>query len=267
MYILRRLFVSSTPHPSSIYSDVSQSEQLQSGQTIDKDLQRVTFVFPNALPAGSKAQLKVAFNGVLKSSMTGYYMSAWEQDGQTKHYSLTQFEVRRVGCPLFWSLIFEQPTDARTAFPCWDEPLLKATFAITMVSHADTINLSNMPVISEAIYEPGSSASNQSSEMSTLLSSLPSEQKWKISKFQTTPKMSTYIVAFANGPFVFLEQKVVMPLSRKTVPLRIYSPWQITSLNFIFIAFSRHSGCHSSGCLRTGRGRTRHTDLRDCVRC
>ncbi|KAJ7905297.1 leucyl aminopeptidase [Mycena olivaceomarginata] len=191
----------------SIYSDVSQSEQLQSGQTIDKDLQRVTFVFPNALPAGSKAQLKVAFNGVLKSSMTGYYMSAWEQDGQTKHYSLTQFE----------------PTDARAAFPCWDEPLLKATFAITMVSHADTINLSNMPAISEEIYEPGSSASNQSSEMSTLLSSLPSEQKWKISKFQTTPKMSTYIVAFANGPFVFLEQKVVMPLSGKTVPLRIYS--------------------------------------------
>ncbi|KAJ7343676.1 leucyl aminopeptidase [Mycena albidolilacea] len=190
----------------SIYSDVSQSEQLQSGQTIDKDLQRVTFVFPNALPAGSKAQLKVAFNGVLKSSMTGYYMSAWEQDGQTKYYSLTQFE----------------PTDARAAFPCWDEPLLKATFAITMVSHADTINLSNMPAISEEIYEPGSSASNQSSEMSTLLSSLPLEQKWKISKFQTTPKMSTYIVAFANGPFVFLEQKAAFALDVAARVIPIY---------------------------------------------
>ncbi|KAF7338457.1 Aminopeptidase [Mycena venus] len=191
----------------SIYSDVLQSEQLQSGQTVDKDLQRVTFTFPNALPAGSKAQLKVAFNGLLKSSMTGYYMSAWEEDGQTKYYALTQFE----------------PTDARAAFPCWDEPLLKATFAITMVSHADTVNLSNMPAISEEIYQPGSSASKEAPEMSEMLSSLPTEHKWKITRFQTTPPMSSYIVAFANGPFVHLEQKVVMPLSGKTVPLRIYS--------------------------------------------
>ncbi|KAF8212441.1 hypothetical protein K438DRAFT_1806516 [Mycena galopus ATCC 62051] len=195
----------------SIYSDVSQSQQLQSGQTIDKDLQRVTFTFPNALPAGSKAQLKVAFNGLLKSSMTGYYLAAWnaEEDGQTvkKHYALTQFE----------------PTDARAAFPCWDEPELKATFGITMISHADTVNLSNMPAISEEVHAPGSNASDQSLEMSTLMSSLPSEHKWKITRFETTPPMSSYIVAFANGPFVHLEQKAVMPLSGKTVPLRIYS--------------------------------------------
>ncbi|KAJ7134962.1 leucyl aminopeptidase [Mycena crocata] len=188
----------------SIYSDASQSEQLQSGQTVNKDLQRVTFTFPSALPAGSKAQLKVAFSGPLRASMTGYYMSAWEQDGQTKHYALTQFE----------------PTDARAAFPCWDEPLLKATFGITMVSHADTVSLSNMPAISEEVYELGSKAAP---EMAKLLSSLPTEHKWKITQFQTTPIMSTYLVAFANGPFVHLEQKVVMPLSGKILPLRIYS--------------------------------------------
>ncbi|KAJ7109179.1 peptidase family M1-domain-containing protein [Mycena epipterygia] len=187
----------------SIYSDVSQSEQLQSGQAIDKDLQRVTFTFPSALPVG-KAQLKVAFNGPLRASMTGYYLSEWKEDGHTKHYALTQFE----------------PTDARAAFPCWDEPLLKATFAITMVSDADTVNLSNMPAISEEVYEPGS---KQTPEMAQLLSSLRTEHKWKITRFETTPPMSSYIVAFANGPFVHLEQKVVMPLSGKTVPLRIYS--------------------------------------------
>ncbi|KAJ6546483.1 leucyl aminopeptidase [Mycena vulgaris] len=192
-------------HPSSsIYSDGLQSEQLQSGQSIDKDLQRVAFTFPSALPAGSKAQLKVGFNGPLRASMTGYYVSTWEEDGETKNYALTQFE----------------PTDARAAFPCWDEPLLKATFAITMVSHADTVNLSNMPAISEQIYEPGS---NETTEMAKMLSSLPTEHKWKITRFQATPPMSSYIVAFANGPFVYREQKVVMPLSGKTVPLRIYS--------------------------------------------
>ncbi|KAK7015031.1 aminopeptidase 1 [Favolaschia claudopus] len=190
----------------SIYSDASQSLQLQSGQAVDKEQQRVAFTFPKALPAGSKAQLKLAFDGALKSSMRGYYMSAYEEKGETKHYALTQFEA----------------IDARAAFPCWDEPLLKATFAITMVSHADTVNLSNMPAISEEAYEPGNNA-NTDTEISKLLSSLPAEHKWKITKFETTPPMSSYIVAYANGPFVHLEQKVVMPLSGKTVPLRIYS--------------------------------------------
>ncbi|KAJ7738474.1 leucyl aminopeptidase [Mycena maculata] len=187
----------------SVYSDVSQTEQLHSSYTIDPETQRATFKFPDALPASSKAQLKVAFNAPLGSSMTGYYKAAWEEDGHTKHYALTQFE----------------PTDARAAFPCWDEPLLKATFAITMISHVDNVNLSNMPAISEEIYEPGS---NVAPEMGKLLESLPAEHKWKITRFQTTPPMSSYIVAYACGPFVHLEQTVVMPLSGKTVPLRIY---------------------------------------------
>ncbi|KAJ6623433.1 leucyl aminopeptidase [Mycena sp. CBHHK59/15] len=187
----------------SIYSDGLQSEQLQSEQTVDKELDRVTFTFPTALPAGSKAQLKVDFNSPLRASMTGYYKSAWEQDGQTKHYALTQFE----------------PTDARAMFPCWDEPLLKATFAITMVSQADTVNLSNMPAISEEVYDPNHQATT---DIGKMLSSLPAENKWKITQFQTTPIMSSYIVAIANGPFVHLEKRL-LPLSGKTVPLRIYS--------------------------------------------
>ncbi|KAJ7219096.1 leucyl aminopeptidase [Mycena pura] len=188
----------------SIISDVQQTEQVQSGQTIDINLQRVTFTFPSPLAARSKAQLKIPFDGHLSPSMTGYYVSAWEDNGQTKHYALTQFE----------------PTDARSAFPCLDEPLFKATFAITMVSHADTVNISNMPSISEEIYD---GRSNGTPDINKLLLTLPSEHKWKITRFQTTPKMSSYIVAWANGPFVHLEQKVTLPLSGKTVPLRIYS--------------------------------------------
>jgi aminopeptidase 2 len=38
---------------------------------------------------------------------------------------------------------------ARRAFPGWDEPALKATYDITLISRADTVNLSNMPVASE----------------------------------------------------------------------------------------------------------------------
>lgn len=76
-----------------------------------------------------------------------------------------------------------------------------------------------MPAITEEALELGA---NISSELADIFATTQNE-KWKITKFETTPPMSSYIVAFANGHFEFLETSVVMPLSGKTVPLRIYS--------------------------------------------
>lgn len=115
--------------------------------------------------------------------------------------------------------LFSKPTAARRAFPCWDEPLLKATYTVTMISRADTVNLSNMPAVSEVIIERGV---NDPIDFIDILASTKNEE-WKITRFDTTPLMSSYLVAFANGHFEFLETSVVMPLSGKTVPLRIYS--------------------------------------------
>lgn len=116
-----------------------------------------------------------------------------------------------------------KPTAARRAFPCWDEPLLKATFGVTLISRADTVNLSNMPIISEDVYTLGASNPTDHADLAKLFSSLATkDDKWKISRFQTTPPMSSYIVAYANGHFEYLEKSVVMPLSGRTLPLRIY---------------------------------------------
>ncbi|KDR73439.1 hypothetical protein GALMADRAFT_72189 [Galerina marginata CBS 339.88] len=187
----------------SVYSVALKAEQLVTMSAFDKTEERTTFQLTDKLPAGSKAEIRIAFSAGLTGKMTGYYKSSWEHEGKTKYFSLTQFE----------------PTAARRAFPCWDEPLLKATFAITMISRADTINLSNMAIISEESIQPGV---NTPTELAEILASTENE-KWKITKFGTTPPMSSYIVAFANGNWEFLETSVVMPLSGKTVPLRIYT--------------------------------------------
>lgn len=123
-------------------------------------------------------------------------------------------------------VLLYQPTSARAAFPCWDEPLLKTTLALTMVSRADTVNLSNMPAVSEEEYTPSyQDSADAVSWLSSKFSELTTGEgdKWKITKFQTTPLISTYIIAYANGPFVYLEDSYKSPLSGKVRPLRLYA--------------------------------------------
>ncbi|KAL9714866.1 Aminopeptidase 2 mitochondrial [Leucoagaricus gongylophorus] len=191
-----------------LHSDALKTDQIfgEHNISIDQKSERVTYGLNETLPAGSKASFKVAFKGELTGSMAGYYKSAYEKDGQTKHCALTQFE----------------PTAARRAFPCWDEPLLKATFGMTLISRADTTNLSNMPSVSEEVITPNYQSSKGDSDYEALFSGLK-DGEWKITKFQDTPPMSSYIVAFANGHFEYLEDSVILPLSGKTLPLRIYT--------------------------------------------
>lgn len=163
--------------------------------------------------------------------MTGYYKSQYESEGKEVVYTLTQFEVSLLLPYCVHSFLnppFRQATAARRAFPCWDEPLLKATFKINMISRADTVNVSSMPVASEEEYKPGSESGTTVSSLSEWFSALTlkdqdASNKWKISRFETTPPMSSYIVAFANGNFAHLESSYTSPLSRKTRPLRIYT--------------------------------------------
>ncbi|KAF4618596.1 hypothetical protein D9613_009661 [Agrocybe pediades] len=193
-----------------ISSDLTKFEKISSTHTSQE---RTTFDLPNALQTGSKAQLKIHFSGKLVTGLTGYYKGSFEKDGATKYYAVTQF----------------QPTSARRAFPCWDEPLLKATFAMSMISREGTMNLANMPVISEHPFE---SSEDVPADLAAMLPE-NEEDKWTITKFDTTPKMSCYIVAYANGQFDFIESSVVMPLSGKTIPLRIYSTSNIEQAQYV----------------------------------
>ncbi|MDP9263750.1 MAG: M1 family peptidase, partial [Acidobacteriota bacterium] len=80
--------------------------------TTDPQNETATFTFPEKLPAG-KVLIHVHFTGTLNDQLAGFYLSK----GQGRNYAVTQFEA----------------TDARRAFPSFDEPAMKATFAITLV--------------------------------------------------------------------------------------------------------------------------------------
>ncbi|XP_014246647.1 glutamyl aminopeptidase-like isoform X2 [Cimex lectularius] len=114
------------------------------------------------LPAG-KYLLKLDFNGSLTKSIVGFYRSSYSKtDGTTRYLASTKFE----------------PTYARRAFPCFDEPSFKATFDIKLVRPAkdDYFALSNMHQISEEADYP---------------------KKGKVTaKFATTPPMATYLACF-----------------------------------------------------------------------
>lgn len=195
-----------------LYSEALQCEQSDIARSFDAKSERGTFHFSVPLPSASKAIFSINFSGKLTNSMMGYYKSSFQNNDVASTYSLTQFEA----------------TAARRAFPCWDEPRLKATFSITMISRADTVNLSNMPVLSERIYS-AEATETKDDALTTLFSALNIHTRdhmgdeWKITKFMTTPLMSTYVVAYANGPFAYLESSYKSPLSGIVRPLRVYS--------------------------------------------
>lgn len=97
-----------------------------------------------------------------------------------------------------------------------------------MISRVGTVNLSNMSVISE---EPVEEGIITSAGLADFFSPTQNEE-WKFTKFDVSPPMSSYIVAFANGPFVFIESLVSMPLSGRTIPLRVYCELRSSLFSF-----------------------------------
>ncbi len=134
----------------------------------DKKAETATFTFPKNIQKG-KGQLKLIFKGILNDKMRGFYRSKYEVDGQTKHLATTQFES----------------TDARRAFPCFDEPAQKAIFDVTLMIPSKTVAISN--TIESNIREH--------------------ESGYKIVEFAPTPRMSTYLLAFIVGDFEYIEGK------------------------------------------------------------
>src|SRR5271163_5260298 len=132
--------------------------ELKATVTTDEAKQQATLAFDQTLPAG-KLTLKIEYTGILNNELRGFYLSKTAK----RNYAVTQFES----------------TDARRAFPCFDEPAFKAIFDIQLtVDEGDTV-ISNTNQISDR----------------------PAGEGKHTIAFATTPKMSTYLLAFLVGDF------------------------------------------------------------------
>uniref|UniRef100_A0A8C3SIB6 Laeverin n=1 Tax=Chelydra serpentina TaxID=8475 RepID=A0A8C3SIB6_CHESE len=123
-----------------------------------------------SLRAGERYVLQLSFRGPLSEDLDGLFLTRYTDQGQSSM--------------LIASLL--EPTYARTVYPCFDEPAMKATFNIIIVHHPSYVALSNMPAIDK-------------SEMKDENGSL-----WTVTTFNTTLKMSTYITAFVVCDFDYV---------------------------------------------------------------
>jgi aminopeptidase N len=157
----------------------------EAGVSINQHDETATFTIAQPLPAGP-AEIRIRYAGVLNAQLRGFYLGKTAR----RKYAVTQFES----------------TDARRAFPCFDEPALKATFALTLVVDRRDTAISNGKMLSDV---PG-----------------PGRTEHTL-KFATSPKMSTYLVAMAVGDFRCLDG------SQDGVPIRVCATPDKTDLGQI----------------------------------
>jgi puromycin-sensitive aminopeptidase len=165
---------------------------------LDEDLERVTFRPPTEVPAGA-CVLECDFAGVLNDKLRGFYRSTFrDEDGVERVLATTQFES----------------TDARRAFPCWDEPDRKAVFSIALEVDAGLLAISN-------------GAERSVTELAGARRRV---------EFADTIAMSTYIVAFVVGPL-----EVTDPVDVDGIALRVVH----TAGKEALTGFALETGAHA----------------------
>jgi aminopeptidase N/puromycin-sensitive aminopeptidase len=143
--------------------------------TLDKDKQTATLAVDHPIPLGA-ATIQIHYHGILNDQLRGFYMG---KDSDGHKYAATQL----------WA------TDARRAFPSFDEPAYKAIFDVTVVADTGMTVISNTKIVSDTAAPEG---------MHTV-------------HFAPTPRMSSYLVAVVVGKFEYVEGVV------DGIPIRVYT--------------------------------------------
>ncbi len=157
-----------TLHSKEIEINTADINKIFAKISYDKNNDTATFLFPKFISKG-KIKLTIVFKGILNDKMRGFYRSRYSINEKEYHMATTQFEA----------------TDARRAFPCFDEPAQKAIFHVSLIVPKGKTAISNTLPISVTEHE----------------------NIYEIVKFSPTPKMSTYLLAFIVGDLEYLKSE------------------------------------------------------------
>lgn len=146
---------------------------------MDEEFQRCRINFSSIVQPG-EWKLTIAFRGTLNDKLRGFYRSSYkDEQGLAHQLAATQFEA----------------TDARRAFPCWDEPQFKAVFAVTLAIDPAMTAISNTRITDDR-----------------------QEGGKRVLRFAESMKMSTYLVAFIVGRL-----ESTAPIMSQRTPVRLWS--------------------------------------------
>ncbi|XP_019495552.1 PREDICTED: aminopeptidase N [Hipposideros armiger] len=123
------------------------------------------------LEVNSMYEMDSEFVGELADDLAGFYRSEYMDGGVKKVLATTQM----------------QSADARKSFPCFDEPAMKATFNITLIHPSNLTALSNMLPKGPSV-------------------PFSEDPTWSVTEFDTTPVMSTYLLAYIVSEFTAVEE-------------------------------------------------------------
>lgn len=135
---------------------------------VDLKNEKLLITFAQELKKGEHT-IQILFEGIHNDHLSGFYRSKYTHKGKEKYLVTTQFEA----------------ADARRAFPCIDNPSHKATFDVTLIADKNLVALSNTLPVSEDIVSNGK----------------------RKTVFETTPKMSTYLLYLGVGEFEWIKDR------------------------------------------------------------
>ena len=158
------------------------------GHDYDKDREFYISKLGETLQPGKKYSIKIAYTAYLKDNLKGFYRSVYKDQatGKDEYIAVTQF----------------QATDARRAFPCFDEPGIKAAYHVSLGRLKTMSSIGNMPIEKKGEAMEGTD-----------------EYVWD--RYKKSVKMSTYLVAFVVSKFKYKETETTgtPPVSCPSFPL------------------------------------------------